>query len=214
VRLAPEGVPFVIFGTVILAILGILAWKMGGTWLIAALLWVPIAIWIPAFFRDPVRDGPRGPDLVISPADGQIVSVIEVEEPDFMGGKALRISVFMNVFNVHVNRYPTDGEVQYRNYREGRFFNASLDKASTDNEQMSIGLATAHGSVLVRQIAGLVARRIIADHDSGHTAHQGDRLGIIRFGSRVDTFLPIGTDPRVQVGDKVKAGQTVLAEWK
>jgi phosphatidylserine decarboxylase len=119
----------------------------------------------------------------------------------------------MNVFNVHVNRYPAAGTVEYREYRPGKFFNATLDKASTDNERMSLGIRTTHGALLVRQIAGLVARRIVTDHVSGDEVQQGQRLGLIRFGSRVDTFLPPGARVRVKLGDRSVAGTTVLAEW-
>jgi phosphatidylserine decarboxylase len=130
-----------------------------------------------------------------------------------MGGPALRISVFMNVFNVHVNRHPVDGTVALRGYRPGRFLNASLDKASADNEQMSLGVRGVRGPVLVRQIAGLIARRIVTDPAVGEPVRQGERLGLIRFGSRVDTFLPPGVTPRVAVGDRTRAGVTVIAEW-
>jgi phosphatidylserine decarboxylase len=138
---------------------------------------------------------------------------VQADEPTFIQGPALRISIFMNVFNVHVNRYPVTGTITHREYRPGKFVNATLDKASEDNERMSLGLRTAHGPVLVRQIAGLVARRVITDHAVGDTGRQGERLGIIRFGSRVDTFLRSGARARVAVGDQTRAGVTVIAEW-
>src|SRR5262249_17398774 len=119
----------------------------------------------------------------------------------------------MNVFNVHVNRYPVSGKVEHREYRPGKFFNATLDKASVDNEQMSLGVRSAKGPVLVRQIAGLIARRIVTDDSVGAMVRQGSRLGLIRFGSRVDSFLPAGALVRVRVGDQAIAGVTVLAEW-
>jgi phosphatidylserine decarboxylase len=166
-----------------------------------------------AFFRDPERPSPRGEDLVLAPADGKVVGVTDVDEPAFFGERATRISIFMNVFDCHVNRYPTDGRVAYRHYAPGRFLNAADEKASQENEQSSVGLATAHGKVLVRQIAGLIARRIVTDHAVGPEVHQGDRLGMIRFGSRVDLFLPRGTPVLVREGDKARAGVTKVARW-
>jgi len=213
-RIAPEGRPFVTVGLAILVgLVGLAAVWGGGLWWLAPGAWLPIAIWVAACFRDPLRYGPRDDALVIAPADGRVVGVAEIEEPDVIGGRALRIAVFMNVFNVHVNRHPVAGTVVRRQYRPGKFFNASLDKASADNEQMSLGVRSARGPVLVRQIAGLVARRIVTDPVEGAEVRQGERLGLIRFGSRVDTFLPAGVRPRVAVGDRTRAGVTVIAEW-
>ncbi len=207
IRVAPEGWPFigVAWGMVVL-----LAW-LAPVWLL--LLWLPIAVWVVAFFRDPVREGPRGDQVVIAPADGEVVSVITVDEPEFVGGRATRVSIFMNVFNVHVNRYPMSGTVAFRHYHPGTFGHAGTEKASLENEQSSLGLQTARGRVLIRQIAGLVARRIVTDDGIGVTARQGERMGLIRFGSRVDLFLP--TDARVVVhtGNKTMAGSTVVAQW-
>lgn len=211
--LAPEGRPFVLAGAAVLLALLAVPVLRGATWLALPALWLPIAVWIPAFFRDPAREGPRGEHLVIAPADGRVVSVAEVDEPDVIGGRALRIAVFMNVFNVHVNRHPVDGTVIRRDYRPGRFVNASLDKASVDNERMSLGVRSPRGPVLIRQIAGLIARRIVTDPPEGAPVRQGTRLGLIRFGSRVDTYLPAGARPCVEVGDRTRAGITVIAEW-
>lgn len=211
--IAPEGRPFVAAGFLILAALVLWGWWVGDSWWLLPLLWLPIAVWVPAFFRDPQRDGPRDSRLVLAPADGRVVSVGEVDEPDIIGGRALRICVFMNVFNVHVNRHPVDGTVIHRHYRPGKFVNASLDKASVDNEQMTLGVRSACGPVVIRQIAGLVARRIVTDPAEGAVVVQGERLGLIRFGSRVDTFLPASARARVGVGDRTTAGVTVIAEW-
>ncbi|HTO72812.1 MAG TPA: phosphatidylserine decarboxylase family protein [Gemmatimonadales bacterium] len=205
-RVAPEGWPFII-GAWLIAALALWLWPPG------LIFWLPIAIWVVAFFRDPVRDGPRGDNVVIAPADGKVVSVLEVDEPSFVGGKATRISIFMNVFNVHVNRYPSSGTVSYRHYNPGRFGHAAGEKASLDNEQCSIGLTTARGKILVRQIAGLVARRIVTDDQVGATARQGERMGLIRFGSRVDVFVPPGATARVAVDQITQAGVTVVASW-
>ena len=212
-RIAPEGRVFVATGLVLLLAFVVAAARLGGYWATLPLAWLPIALWIPAFFRDPPRDGPRGDHLALAPADGRVVSIVEVHEPEVVRGPALRIAVFMNVFNVHVNRHPVAGTVIHRDYRPGRFFNASLDKASADNERMSLGVRSARGAVLIRQIAGLIARRIVTDANEGAHVEQGARLGLIRFGSRVDTYLPVGMQPRVRVGDRTRAGVTVIAEW-
>jgi phosphatidylserine decarboxylase len=200
-------------GLVVLAALAALVWWRGGWWLLAPVCWTPVALWVPWFFRDPERPGPRGDHLILAPADGRVVSVVAVDETTFVEARATRVSVFMNVFNVHVNRHPADGAVAQRSYRPGRFVNATLDKASEDNEQMSLGISTARGPLLVRQIAGLVARRIVTDADVGDPVRQGERLGLIRFGSRVDTFVPEGARVVVNTGERTKAGVTVIAEW-
>jgi len=208
IRVAPEGWPFIAVAWIIVAVL---AWFR--LWP-ALVLGVPIAVWVIAFFRDPLRDGPRGDDLILAPADGKVVSVIPIDEPAFVRGQATRISIFMNVFDVHVNRYPVRGRVAYRHYMEGRFLNAAGEKASADNEQSSVGLDTPRGRILIRQIAGLVARRIVTDHAEGVEVGQGDRMGIIRFGSRVDVFLPAPAAAVVRPGDVTRAGQTVIGQWK
>ncbi len=212
--LAPEGRAPVALAWLVLAGLASVSWWVPGVWTLVALsIWTIIALWVPWFFRDPNRSGPRGEQLILAPADGRVVSITEVDEPDFLRSRATRVSVFMNVFNVHVNRYPVGGSVSYRQYRPGKFVNATLDKASTDNEQMSLGLESRHGPILVRQIAGLVARRIVTDSQVGDSIQQGDRLGIIRFGSRLDTFVPQATKINVEVGDLTRAGVTIIAEW-
>jgi phosphatidylserine decarboxylase len=149
---------------------------------------------------------------VISPADGRVVMITEVDEPAFLQSRAVRVSIFMNVFNVHVNRYPVSGVVKYVHYNKGKFLNAAHDKASLENEQMSVGIQTGHSRVLVRQIAGLIARRIANYATVDAPAVQGERMGIIRFGSRVDVFLPTTAIVRVKLGDLPVAGTTVLAE--
>ena len=212
-RFVPEGRPFIAAALLILALLALLAWRGGGGWRVAALAWLPVALWVPAFFRDPPRQGPRDPDLILAPADGRVVSVAPVEEPDYLRGRATRVSVFMNVFNVHVTYHPMDGVVEYRHYRPGKFVNATLDKASVDNEQMSLGVREGTRRLMVRQIAGLIARRIVTDPVVGDTVGQGSRLGLIRFGSRVDTFLPAHAEPRVRVGDRTVGGVTVIGAW-
>ncbi len=212
-KLAPEGLPFVALGGAVFLALLAGSWFGGSWWWIALGAWTPVALWVPWFFRNPNRRGPRGPEFVIAPADGKVVSIVEVDEPDYLRDRAVRVSIFMNVFNVHVNRHPVDGAVEQRDYRPGRFFNATLDKASEYNEQMSLGVRGPHGAILIRQIAGLIARRIVTDAVIGDSVHQGGRLGLIRFGSRVDTFVPVDAQLEVRVGDRTAAGATVLARW-
>jgi phosphatidylserine decarboxylase len=181
-------------------------------WLFAFVLAL-LTLWVAYFFRDPERVGDRGDRLVIAPADGRVVMVTDLTEPTFFRGPARRLSIFMNVFDVHVNRYPVSGTVRYVHYNPGKFLNAATDKSSLENEQRSVGIAMTGGRlVMVRQIAGLIARRIVTYSRDGDAAMQGDRMGIIRFGSRVDVFLPPGTPVRVAVGQRATAGVTVLAE--
>jgi phosphatidylserine decarboxylase len=182
-----------------------------GLWL-AAFVLLLLALWVAYFFRDPERTGERGPSLVVSPADGKLIMITEVDEPTFVKGRAVRLSIFMNVFNVHVNRYPVDGVVRYIHYNKGKFFNAAAEKSSLENEQMSVGIEMRRYRLLVRQIAGLIARRIVTYSKLGETVRQGDRMGIIRFGSRVDVFLPAGSTLRAKVGDITVAGVTILGE--
>lgn len=210
---AREGIPFILIALV-LAAAGYTAALMRRSWwlwLLAFVLTV-LVLWVAYFFRDPERTGPRGEQLVISPADGRVIDIREVDEPSFLEGRAIRISVFMNVFNVHVNRYPVSGRVAYVHYNPGRFLNAAADKASLENEQMSVGVQLTRHKVLFRQIAGLVARRIVTYSRVGDDAEQGERMGLIRFGSRVDVFVPVGSVVKVQLGERPVAGTTVLAE--
>ncbi len=204
-----EGVKFVAAFAVVAALL-FLVWAPLG-W-----IGVGLTVWCYYFFRDPVRSVPQRAGLVVSPADG-VVSLIEPAVPPVelgMGPEALtRVSVFMNVFNCHVNRAPITGTVAARAYRPGKFLNASLDKASVDNERMSYALTLADGrQIAVVQIAGLVARRIVSFVDSGTALRTGERFGLIRFGSRVDVYLPAGVAPLVALGQTMIAGETVLAD--
>ena len=210
---AREGIPFILIAAALAAggYAGALARRSWGLWLLAFVLTL-LVLWVAYFFRDPERTGERGERLVISPADGRVIDISEVDEPSFIKGRAIRISVFMNVFNVHVNRYPVSGNVAYVQYNEGKFLNAAADKASLENEQMSVGVQTPKHKVLFRQIAGLIARRIVTYSQVGDTAAQGDRMGLIRFGSRVDVFVPVGSTVKVKLGQKPQAGTTVLAE--
>src|SRR5919202_6290510 len=158
-------------------------------WLLALAVTL-VALWVAYFFRDPERTGERGARIVVAPADGRVVHVTELDEPTFIQGRALRISIFMNVFNVHVNRYPVGGTVKLVRRTAGRFLNAAGERASVENEQVSVGIEASGERVLVRQIAGLIARRIHTYSKEGEPVSQGQRMGIIRFGSRVDVFVP------------------------
>jgi phosphatidylserine decarboxylase len=214
IRIAPEGRRFIAGAWAIAIVLVIVAVRAGSTlWWIVAAAWLAISVWVVAFFRDPERAWSIGERMVVAPADGKVVGVLETDEPAFLGGRALRISIFMNVFDCHVNRYPVGGTIAYRHYNHGKFAHAAAEKSSLNNEQSSVGVAAARGKVLVRQIAGLVARRIVTDHDVGTSVRQAERLGMIRFGSRVDLFLPVGTRTLVRTGDTTLAGVTVVAEW-
>jgi phosphatidylserine decarboxylase len=189
---------------------------------IAGWVFLVITIWVIAFFRDPERRTPLEPDLFICPADGKMLPAVKSAPPEEleMGPAALtRLSVFMNVFNVHVNRIPCDGTVVALAYRPGRFFNASFDKASIHNERMSIrirpeGASGPEKDIAMVQIAGLVARRIVCGLTPGQRVRRGERFGIIRFGSRVDLYLPRHATIYAAQGQRVTAGQTVLAGIK
>jgi len=213
VNFAREGLVFIVIAALVAAggyalALNRRSWPL---WLLAFLLTL-LAIWVAYFFRDPERSGERGDRLVVAPADGKIVQVVEVDEPNFIKGRAIQISIFMNVFNVHVNRYPVSGTVQYVHYNPGKFLNAAADKASLENEQSSVGIETEQHRILVRQIAGLIARRIVTYSKMGDKAVQGERFGLIRFGSRVDVFVPVGSTIRAQMGQITTAGVTILSE--
>lgn len=202
--IAREGWPF-LAGSI--AVAALVTW-LGGWW--SAPLWL-VALFVLQFFRDPGREVPAGEGIVLSPADGRIVQVGNARD-DYLGRDAVKISVFMNVFNVHSNRAPVDATVENVWYFPGLFVNADLDKASTDNERNAVHLRTASGAdVTCVQVAGLIARRILCYVGRGDRVARGDRYGFIRFGSRVDVYLPPGSTPKVAIGDTVAATTTVLA---
>jgi len=210
---AREGLAFIIVAALIAAAgyAAALTRRSWPLWLLAFVLTL-VALWVAYFFRDPERTGARGDPLVIAPADGKVVMITEVDEPAFVHGRATRISIFMNVFNVHVNRYPVSGTVRYVHRNPGKFMNAATEESSLENEQTSVGLESNGKRILVRQIAGLIARRIHTYSREGERVEQGERMGLIRFGSRVDVFVPPGSSVRVKVGDMTVAGTTVIAE--
>ena len=191
-------------------------------WLLplAGVAFAPLSLWCIAFFRDPERASPAGANLLLSPADGKLLPMIETAPPAELGlgdTPRRRLSIFMNVFDVHVNRIPVSGEVVALSYRPGRFFNASFDKASVHNERMSARIRpatsrSAADDLAVVQIAGLVARRIVCDIKMGEKVVGGARYGMIRFGSRLDVYLPLSARIVIKEGSVTRAGETVLAE--
>jgi len=203
--IAREGWPYLTLS--LLVAIGVTWWA--GWWSIP--FWI-VYFFILQFFRDPPRDIPHGEGLVLCPADGRVLIVGKTTDP-YRNVEALKISVFMNVFNVHSNRSPVDAVVKDVRYAKGLFVNASFDKASSDNERNALLLKLDNGvEISCVQIAGLIARRILCYVKPGDRVSRGQRYGFIRFGSRVDVYLPPGSRPRVAIGDKVKATSTVLAE--
>ena len=212
-KFAREGFIFIAIAAELAAAAIVLAVRRDSRhfWVLAAVM-IVLAGWVAYFFRDPERTGERGDRFVTAPADGRVVLITEVDEPAFIHGRAQRVSIFMNVFNVHVNRYPVSGTVKYVQYNPGKFLNAAVEKSSLENEQRSVGIESGPNRILVRQIAGLIARRIVTYSREGERVEQGERMGLIRFGSRVDVFMPTDSTIRVKVGDLTVAGTTTIAE--
>lgn len=207
--IAREGVPFILVSGMV----AVAAWAIGWT-LLAAILGL-LTLFILWFFRNPERITPENPDFIISPADGKVIRIEDIAGHELLAGPLKKISIFMNVFNVHVNRVPCDGTVEAIRYYEGRFLSANLDKASLDNERNALLFRMADGRrVLTIQIAGLIARRIVCWVEPGMVVRKGERFGLIRFGSRLDVFLPQDTKILVALGDCVRAGETPLGELK
>jgi len=210
----PEGRKFVLIAAVVtVAVYGGFSHFLG--WLL-----VGLTLWIAAFFRDPIRTTPADSNLIVAPADGLITTIASVPPPRELAGpnglqdiEMTRISIFMSVFDVHINRSPVTGQVRKMVYVPGKFLNADLDKASEENERQHFLIESAGGALIgVTQIAGLVARRILTFVHEGDSVDAGQRIGMIRFGSRVDVYLPQGTGPNVLLGQRAIAGETILAE--
>lgn len=212
-RLAPEGLPFVA-AAALLAAAGIVAaavWDRWPAWVGAGLL-AALALLTVFFFRDPARTGPRGEDLVLASADGVVLGAESVEAPPFLAGPGVRVSVFLSLLDVHVNRYPVSGRVEWREDRGGGFEPAWRDAAALHNASVTLGIRREDGRrVAVRQVVGLVARRIVTRAREGDAVEQGARMGVMRFGSRLDLFLPADAEVRVRKGDRAVAGVTVMA---
>lgn len=166
------------------------------------------------FFRDPERKAPDGENLILSSADGKVILIKPFENLKFVGEKGTLVSVFMSVFDVHVNRAPISGKVKYFEYNPGKFHPAFKDKASSENEQTELGLENAHGRIILKQIAGIIARRIVCKVKPGDLVRAGQRFGMVKFGSRVDLFLPENVEIKVKLNRKVKAGETIIGVFK
>jgi phosphatidylserine decarboxylase len=208
-RVHRAGWPFIGIGALVTVVLAAIWQPAGGIAGVATL-------WMAYFFRDPDRVTPTREGLILSPADGIVRMIARAAPPPELGmdtSERTRVSIFLNVFDVHVNRAPADGTVAAVHYRQGKFVNASFDKASEDNERVSVRLALSHGGEMAFvQIAGLIARRIVCDLKEGAVVRAGERFGIIRFGSRVDVYLPDGASPLVALGQRAIGGETVLAD--
>jgi phosphatidylserine decarboxylase len=210
----PEGRKFAVIAGAVTAVLFLLHAPSLVDWVM-----VGVTIWVCAFFRDPIRAVPQGQGLIVSPADGLVTMIQQVEPPfelvgdgGLLPGPCLRVSIFMSVFDVHINRAPIAGTIERVVYIAGKFVNASLDKASEENERQHILMQGADGTMVgFTQIAGLVARRIVPFVKSGDIVAAGQRVGLIRFGSRVDVYLPAGAAPKVALGQRSIAGETILA---
>ncbi len=211
--IAREGWPFIGIATLLAAALWVAlvtgaagGWLRAAAW--AATLTAAFTLW---FFRNPEPEPPADPQAVVAPGQGKILEIVEEDEPVYLEGRAVRITIFLSVFDVHVQRAPVSGVVGHRTYTPGKFLAAWNDKASTDNEQAALGIETPEGRVLVKQIAGLVARRVVTDPEVGERVERGSRIGLIRFGSRVDLLVPAHWEITCSVGDRVRVGSTVLA---
>jgi len=219
VSFAREGYPFAAAGVTVAAGLWITVGAdvasdtrfWGSALLVSAWLVTGLAAFVLWFFRDPAPSLPVDEALVVAPGQGKVILVDDVEEEAFFGGPARKISIFLSVFDVHVQRAPVSGNVTFRHYRPGTYAVAWADKASDDNEQAAVGIVTEDGPVLVRQIAGLIARRIVTDPRKGDRVERGKRFGLIRFGSRVDLFIPMHWDVLSAVGDRVRVGSSAVA---
>ena len=225
-RIAREGIPFALASILLAGTCWGIVWVLGdsrlsgGTTTTEVVLQIVggvtslIAIFILYFFRDPEPNIPYDESLVVAPGQGKVILIEDVDQVDFISGAAKKISIFLSVFDVHVQRAPVSGTVGHKVYRQGAYTVAWAEKSSEDNEQSSLGIVTDHGRILVRQIAGLVARRIVTDPSLGDSVERGNRFGIIRFGSRVDLFLPPHWEILCAEGDRVKVGSSPIARMR
>lgn len=209
VPFAKEGIPFIAVPAGVTLLAGWLGWVVPA---VGAALLTAFVAW---FFRNPARVIPKDPHLVVASGDGKVIAIEEEFEPRYLKDRAVRVTIFLNVFNVHINRMPCDGMVEDVQYQPGAFLVASRPEATLRNEQNALMIRTTEGiKVLCVQVAGLIARRIVCWASPKDPAVRGERFGLIRFGSRMDTFLPIGTSLRVAIGDHVKGGETVIGELR
>lgn len=208
IPVAAEGWPFILPLAAGTALLFVFGWKN------TAVVALPLTLFVLFFFRDPERTVPAGKGVVVSPADGKVIVIKDIYEPDYLKQDVKQISIFLSVFNVHVNRSPIAGVVEVVKYNPGKFHVASVDKASLDNEQTAMVISNGKDKILVKQIAGLIARRIVCYAKPGDAIKAGERYGLIRFGSRVDIFLPKDAELKVKLGDRVKGAGDVIAVLK
>jgi phosphatidylserine decarboxylase len=208
IPVAAEGWPFIIPLAAVTVLLVTLGWSK------IAVVPLLLTLFVLFFFRDPERKIPDGKGAVVSPADGRVIVIKDIYEPTYLKQEVTQISIFLSVFNVHVNRIPIGGTVESVAYNPGKFHVASVDKASLDNEQTAMVISDGRNRILVKQIAGLIARRIVCYVKPGDTVNAGERYGLIRFGSRVDIFLPKGTELRVKIGNRIKGTRDIIAMLK
>lgn len=212
--IAKDGIPVLVLTGMLTVLMFILYWLFPST-IMLAVFWLALFLFFFSIFflRDPDRETPAGDNLIISPADGTVIKVDQVDENDYFQGKVQRVSIFMSVFNVHVNRVPISGLVDYLEYEKGKFLAAFADDASDHNERSIIGISSARGKILFKQIAGLIARRIVFNLNKGDSVVSGERFGLIRYGSRVDIYLPLSAKINVKLKDKVQSGKTIIGEF-
>jgi phosphatidylserine decarboxylase len=220
IKFAPDGYPFIfgsLFVTVIASLILLWSWKAGSnsvlfsTLLFSLFFLICLTLFMAYFFRDPERTVPEGQGIFVSPADGKVILIKDVFEKDHLQSETKEISIFMSPLNVHVNRAPCNGKVICVKHTPGRYMAAYKDDASIKNENIVMALEGEQGRVLVRQVAGFVARRAVCRVKAGDLLKRGERYGMIKFGSRLDIYLPQDAEIRVRIGDKVKAGETVIA---
>jgi len=204
-QFAKEGYPFIVF----FAVVTVLSIIFRANWVTVVALILTFFMFY--FFRDPDRHAIPDSNSFYAPADGKVIQIREILEDEILHERMIEVSIFMNAFNVHVNRVPCEGTVKEVKYFPGRFMAAFKEEASKANEHINMVMECKHGNVMMRQVAGLIARRAVCRVKSGDSLEQGERYGIIKFSSRVDIFLPIGTEVKVQLGDKVKAGESLIA---
>jgi phosphatidylserine decarboxylase len=209
VPFAKEGIPFIAAPAGVTVLAGWLGWPF------VAIGAAVLTLFVSWFFRNPARVVPQGPGLVVAPGDGKVIAIEEEFEPRFLKDRSTRVTIFLSVFDVHINRIPCDGLIEDVQYQPGLFLVASKPEATLKNEQNALMIRTSEGAkILCVQVAGLIARRIVCWVSPRDQAIRGERYGLIRFGSRMDTFLPIGAILRVAVGDRVKGGETILGELR
>ena len=212
--IAKDGVPVIIATGLVVVALGVFAFIFNSiVFKILALVLTGIFVFHFFFFRDPDRKTPNGDNLIIAPADGTVINIDEVDENEYFKDRVQRISIFMSIFNVHVNRIPWAGEVEYLDYAKGRFKAAFAEDAPDVNERTVIGINSENGKLMFKQIAGLIARRIVYNIKPGDKVISGERFGLIKYGSRVDLYFPLSVKINVKLKDKVKGGSTIIGEF-